>query len=455
MFPHELYKTCNPHPLKQFYLMTQQHSAPALGYILKGYPRISETFISNEILLLEKLGFTMRLFPMRQPRETFCHQSVKDIRARVDYLPTELLPDFHRFILPNIFLAAKKPKQFRDTLRIAGKGVTAGKELATLKHLLQAGYLTYKHLLKDKNIVQLHGHFAHSPTSVTMFASLLSGIPFSFTAHAKDIYTSDKEKIRRKIEKSKFVVTCTKHNKENLQQIAGDCSTPIYCIYHGIDLNLFNHSASQPEPHNPYNILTVARMTQKKGLPTIYRALAQLHQKGIRFRHTLIGDGDDREQILALIDSLGLSDHCYWAGTRTHEEVLIHFKESDLFVLGCEIAENGDRDGIPNVLVESLAMGVPALSTTVSAIPEILINGKTGITVPPSNPDALEKAMVQILTDNNLRVRLINGGKKYVSDNFDNSHWIQKLAGIFRKHNALFTSLPESNSLSERSMLEK
>ena len=414
------------------------HPTPTLAYILKGYPRISETFISNEILLLERLGFTMRLFPMRQPRESFSHASVGEIKARVDYLPTELLPDFFRLLRPNIFLAAKKPKQFKETLRTAAQGVSHGKGLATLKHLLQAGYLTNHHLENDPNIAQLHGHFAHSPTSVTMFASLLSGIPFSFTAHAKDIYTSDKEKIRKKIAQAKFVVTCTRHNKEYLQAIAGNCPTPIYCIYHGIDLNLFRQTEPRLKTHNPFKILTVARMTQKKGLPTIYQALAGLHKKDIQFQHTLIGDGDDREKILALISSLGLQNHCKWIGTQTHEEVLRQFKDSDLFVLGCEIADNGDRDGIPNVLVESLAMGVPAISTNVSAIPEILIDGKTGITVPPSQPEQLEKAMLSIFTDQKLRMRLIAGGQERVKETFDNSHWIQKLAEIFRQHNPIF-----------------
>lgn len=422
--------------------MTQQQATPTLAYILKGYPRISETFISNEILLLERLGFSMRLFSMRRPREDFSHASVKEIKARVDYLPTELLIDFFRLLRPNIFLAAKKPKQFRETLGIAAQGISRGKELATLKHFLQAGYLTYNHLEKDGSIAQLHGHFAHSPTSVTMFASLLSGIPFSFTAHAKDIYTSDKEKIRRKITQARFVVTCTRHNKEYLNALTGDCptpiSTPIYCVYHGIDTTLFNQTGVSSATHNPFKILTVARMTAKKGLPTIYQALAGLHAQGIRFEHTLIGDGDDREKILALIAELGLKEHCRWIGTRTHEEVLLHFKASDLFVLGCEIADNGDRDGIPNVLVESLAMGVPALSSNVSAIPEILIDGKTGMTVPPSQPEQLGKAMLRILTDEQLRRQLIAGGQALVKDTFDNRRWIEKLAEIFRRHNALF-----------------
>ena len=421
-------------------LMTQPLPSAVLGYLLKGYPRISETFISNEILLLEKLGFSMRLFSMRQPRETFCHASVKEIRARVDYLPTELLQDFQRLLTPAIFLSSKNPAKFLSTLRTASEGITKGKELATLKHLLQACYLTNTHLLQEKNIAQLHGHFAHSPTSVTMFASGLSGIPFSFTAHAKDIYTSDKEKLRRKIERAEFVITCTNHNKEYLENIAGECPTPIYCIYHGIDLELFQNGLKQNDSHDDYQILTVARITEKKGLPTIYRALALLRDRGIRFNHTLIGDGDDREKVFALIRSLNLDNHCHCLGTQTHAKVLEQFKQSDLFVLGCEIAKNGDRDGIPNVLVESLAMGVPALSPHVSAVPEILVNGETGLTVPPSDPEAMANAMHRILTDQKLRVRLQESGRKFVKEFFDNTHSTRKLAGIFREHNPRLTT---------------
>jgi glycosyltransferase involved in cell wall biosynthesis len=419
--------------------MTAPPVTPVLAYILKGYPRISETFISNEILLLEELGFAMRLFSMRQPRESFSHASVSRIRARVDYLPTELLPDFLHLLIPNIFLAAKRPKAFHAALGTARRGLSPGSELATLKHLLQAGYLTNTHLLPAGNVAQLHGHFAHSPTSVTMFASLLSGIPFSFTAHAKDIYTSDHDKLRRKMANAVFVATCTKQNKEYLQALAPHCPTPIYCIYHGIDLNLFQRSGAAPATTDSFfKILTVARLTEKKGLPTVYKALALLRDTGIRFRHTLIGDGDDKEQILGLIASLGLAEHCRWLGTRTHEEVLEQYRRSDLFVLGCEIAKSGDRDGIPNVLVESLAMGVPALSTEVSAIPEILLNGDTGLTVPPSQPEAMAAAMRRILCDNTLRKHLIEGGKQLVRENFDNRLWIKKLAAIFRDHNEKF-----------------
>lgn len=420
--------------------MTTGH-LPVLGYILKGYPRISETFISNEIRLLEKLGFSLHLFSMRQPRESFSHASVKEIKARVDYLPTELLVDFPRLLPPTVMLAGKRPQTFLAALRTAREGATRGQELATLKHLMQAAYLTNSFLLPNPEIVHLHGHFAHSPTSVTLFTALLAGLPFSFTAHAKDIYTSDPEKLRRKISKAAFVVTCTRHNLEYLQEISGDSRTPLYCVYHGIDLALFQNGADRGQDRHAgedeFRLLTVARITEKKGLPTVYRALALLRDKGIRFRHTLIGDGEDREKIRTLIGDLALDGHCRCLGTQTHTEVLRHFQESDLFVLGCEIAGNGDRDGIPNVLVESLAMGVPALSPHISAIPEILINGKTGLTIPPSDPEAMAAAMERLLVDRTLRERLRQGGRRYVQEHFDSSGSVRELAGIFRRHNPL------------------
>lgn len=405
---------------------------PAIAYILKGYPRISETFISNEILLLEKLGFSIRLISMRHPRENFCHESVKQIKAKVDYLPTELFLELHRLLIPNIFLAAKKPAQFHEALKLAGHRYRRNGKIATFKHLLQAGYMTNRILLQEPDIKHLHGHFAHSPTSVTMFGSMLSGLPFSFTAHAKDIYTSNPAQLQEKIAKAEFVVTCTNHNTEYLSSLAENSLTPVHCIYHGIDLQMFNQSAGTVQAKEPYRLFTVARLTEKKGLPVLYHALARLKERNIQFEHVLIGDGDDREKILALINRLGLNDQCRWLGTKTHTEVLEQFKQADLFVLACQVAENGDRDGIPNVLVESLAMGVPAVSTKVSAIPEILRHGETGYTVEPENPEMLADSIQKLLQDKEMRTRLSNQGKSWVHERFDNRKWVENLADVFR-----------------------
>jgi len=405
---------------------------PTLAYILKGYPRISETFISNEILLLEQLGFRMHLFPMRQPREVFCHDSVKQIRAAVDYLPTEFLLDLPRLMPPNILCAVRQPSVYRSALGLAAKRFQRTRKIATFKHLFQGGYLAEKHLARNPSIIHLHGHFAHSPTSVTMFAAHLSGLPFSFTAHAKDIYTSNPDQLREKIAQAMFVITCTRHNQDFLESIRGGGTTPIHCIYHGIDIALFNNRQKKKQ-QPPYQLLTVARITEKKGLPTIYRALKILADRQIPFHHRLIGDGDDREQILNLVKKLGLENHCSWLGTRTHTEVLDHFRRSDLFILGCEVAKNGDRDGIPNVLVESLAMGIPAVSTNISALPEILIDGTTGVTVEPGDSAAFADAIERLLTDTSLRNHVTVEGRALVNDHFNNKELISTLAELFRE----------------------
>jgi len=404
---------------------------PTLAYILKGYPRISETFISNEILLLERLGFTLRLFPMRRGREDFCHDSVKQIKARVDYLPTELLLDLPQLIGPNILRAVKSPGRYRTALQTAATRYRRTGKQATFKHLFQAGYMTEKFLSKEPAICHLHGHFAHSPTSVTMFASLLSGLSFSFTAHAKDIYTSHPDQLREKLEKSVFVSTCTRKNKQFLERLSENRGAAIHCNYHGIDLDLFNNRSLRYTSSPPYKLLTIARIIPKKGLPTVYQALKKLKESGLEFQHDLIGDGDDRDSVLKLIEELDLEDCCSWLGTLPHEQVLDRFVNSDLFVLGSQIAEDGDRDGIPNVLVEALAMGVPAVATNVSAIPEILINGKTGLTANQKDSAALAAAMVTLLTDQPLRRDIIDNGRDFVREHFDNSRLIVDLARLF------------------------
>ena len=405
------------------------NAKPVLGMVLKGFPRISETFISNEILLLEELGFSIRIFSMRDPRENFSHDSVKRIKARVDYLPQDL--DWSTLLPPNILLALKNPVRYLAGIKAAHRRYKRSRSRNTIKHFLQAGYLVQK-CLPYSGVERLHAHFAHSPTSLTFFASVLSGKPFSFTAHAKDIYTQNPAQLKEKIELADFVVTCTGYNKDHLARLADGAGTPIHRIYHGIDLSLFSGGREDAHPQPPYKLMTVARLTAKKGLPTVYKALRLLADQGIDFRHTLIGDGDDRDQITSLIKELGLEDRTEWLGTKPHDVVLDYYRQADLFVLGCEVATNGDRDGIPNVLLESMAMGVPVVATNVSAIPELVENGVTGRLVEPGRPDALAGAMVELLTDVELRKKIIPAAKETVSRRFNNRTLIERLAELYK-----------------------
>lgn len=407
---------------------------PVLGMVLKGYPRISETFISNEILLLEQMGIRIRIFSMRHPREFFSHASVQKIKARVDYLPTELILEFPRLLLPTALEATRQPGGFMETLRTAGQRFARTHNLGTLKHLMQGAYMVNRFLRNSPEVVHLHAHFAHSPTSVAMFASKLGGLDFSFTAHAKDIYTSNAEQIKEKIDLASFVVTCTEYNRKYLGSLARTMNGSIHRVYHGIDLKLFNGYDTRRQPEPPYRILSIARLTAKKGIPTILHALALLRKQGVEFEYTLIGDGDDRETILEMIVELGLQDCCRWTGTLPHDKVIKEFERADLFVLGCQIGPDGDRDGIPNVLVESLAMGLPSVGTTVSALPEIIRSNETGLLSEPGNPEDMASNMLKLLTNGSLRKKVIQHGQEHVRSAFDNKNLIRDLSAIYCRH---------------------
>lgn len=399
--------------------------------ILKGYPRISETFISNEILLLESRGFKIHLISMRKPRESFSHKSVKEIKAKVDYLPCTIGGNFLHLAKAAFKAARLHPKGFRDALKLTGRRLLRSRKTATIKHFLQACYIVSE-ILPDSGISHLHAHFAHSPTSVTMFASRISGLPFSFTGHAKDIWTQNPVQLAEKLGQAKFAVTCTKSNATYLASLNQNC-TP-HCVYHGIDLSLFSPNGRLPESKSPYRILTVARLTGKKGLPTVFKALRLLREDGIKFSYCLIGDGDMRDELLTLLEEQNIDDITQWLGTQPHEEVVRQFEQADAFVLGCQIMENGDRDGIPNVMVESMAMNVPVVSTKVSGIPELVDNYFSGLLVAPNDPQAMADALKKTLTDQEYRKTVIPRAHAKVHAEFNNKALIMDLADVYEQH---------------------
>ena len=402
---------------------------PVMGMVLKGYPRISETFISNEIRLLEEQGLTVHIFSMRHPRENFTHKSVQAIQAKVTYLPSEFWISLHRFVWPNVSTALKFSAGYAKAFRLAWKRFLRNRNFMTFKHFFQAGYLV--HHAEGKNIAHLHAHFAHSPTSVAMFAAEIRGVPFSFTAHAKDIYTSDRAQLAEKIDKARFVVTCTRYNKAYLEDLVNH-RHEVHCVYHGIDLALFFAHAATHSPAPPYTFMTIARLVEKKGVPDILEALVLLAREGFPFRYVLIGDGDDKALIEGRIKALGLENHVALVGTLAHEQVLEHFQQADCFVLGCKVAASGDRDGIPNVLAESMAMGVPVIGTRVSGIPELVDHEQTGLLVDATKPEELAAALKRIVTDQPLRERIIPAARERVTQVFDNTKLIKELVVLYR-----------------------
>ncbi len=406
---------------------------PVLGMLLKGYPRISETFIANEIRLLEEAGLAIRILSMRPGREAITHPVVAAIRARVDYLPETFLKNAHRLLFRNLRLALRRPGRWAAGLHLALRRLARGGNPASLRHFLQAGWLVER-VLPASGIAHLHAHFAHSPASVALYASVLAGLPFSFTAHAKDIYTTDPAQLREKIARARFVVTCTGYNAQHLGRVAAGLATPIHRLYHGIDTRFFDPGgALRFEARPPFRILTVARLIAKKGIPTILDGLARLKGEGLSFAYTLVGEGPERERVAGLVRKLGLEGVCRLAGTLAHEAVREEYRRADLFVLGSEIAADGDRDGIPNVLVEAMCMGVPVAATRVSAIPELVEDGKTGLLVPPGDAAGLARAMHRLLCDPGLRRQILPAARARVLAAFDNRRLAGDLARLHRE----------------------
>lgn len=408
-----------------------------LGMVLKGYPRISETFISNEIKLLEEMGFTIHIYSMRAPRESFSHESIKDIKAKVTYLPSSMIFGLPALLWHNIRLFMRMPKRYLKCLKLMKtRFKLAPKKHTWIKHMLQGGYIMQKSVIDDGvDIGHLHGHFAHTPTTVTMYAAELADVPFSFTAHAKDIYTQDPRRFQDKIDRAEFVVTCTKYNERYLSKVSPN-GKPIHCVYHGINLDLFSPNGRSTEAKPPYNILTVARFVEKKGLDTVLHALAKLRDEGVPFTYTLVGEGKAKfnRKIQQLIKELHLEDVVTMPGTITHDEVIRLLGEADCFTLGCREAEDGDRDGIPNVVAEAMATGVPVVATDVSGVPELVEHGETGLLCPSNDAGALADRLKRMLTHQDLRAKIIPAARAKVHEVFDNKKLIHELGEIYISH---------------------
>ncbi|MGQ9669257.1 MAG: glycosyltransferase [Desulfosoma sp.] len=416
------------------------HQAPRLGMILKGYPRISESFISQEIALLESRGLPIEIYSLRRPRESFTHESVRRIRAPVTYVPEYVLPHLPAVMVPNLRLWASLGVRYVRSFRDAACRAVDRRTTATLRHFLQGGYLAY-HRVMGRPVRHLHAHFCHTPTSVAFFASQLTGVPYSFTAHAKDIYTSDPEQLRRKMRRACFVVTCTAYNARYLRSLldAGGATgvqhrtfVAIHTIYHGIDLHFFAYGTA-PLPAPPFRVLSVGRLVPKKGYDDLLQALKILETWGVDFHFDHIGSGENKDTIRDLARRLGLWPRVTFHGTLPHEKVIDFYRRSHVFVLACKTAPNGDRDGIPNVLVEAMAVGVPVVSTRHSAIPELVQDGVTGTLVPPASPLALAGAIKNVLEAGTSLESQRRAARRTVETHFDSGRCIGHLEALLRK----------------------
>ena len=402
--------------------------SPKIGYVLKRFPRLSETFILNELLALEGLGTPLEVYSLidvtaeesNRPR----HKLVGELKSQVTYLPArQPLKKWH-------------VKQGRfgqgEFSRHVLKEICGGEVPAESILPLQAAVIAC--LVRAQGVDHLHAHFGSDAATVAMLAARLTGLPFSFTAHAKDIFHSEVnlDLLRQKISEARFVVTVSDFNRRHLLELVNQkCHEKIVRLYNGIDLERFKPNASRKEQQNL--ILAVGRLQEKKGFRDLITACRLLTESGHEFRCEIVGDGPEEELLRQYIRKLRVEDRVELVGPKPQEKVIESFGQATVFVLPCVIAANGDRDALPTALLEAMAAGLPVVSTRLVGIPEIVEHGKTGLLVPPGDPDALGRAVLEILGEPKLQRSLGEAGRARAERFFDLRENVRKLRRLFER----------------------
>jgi glycosyltransferase involved in cell wall biosynthesis len=389
-----------------------------IAYVLKMYPRFSETFIVNEILELERQGVDVRIYSLRKPDDGRFHASLSRVKAGVVYVPQypemeqERIDAGHRIVQKAVPEAYAAVRQYSE-----GRG-----HPYAVKRFLQAGYIA-GHLLQHP-VDAMHAHFASSATRVANLVERLISVPYSFTAHAKDIYHEDvsPDSLRGKIRGARFVVTVSDFNRHHLQSLmatddSGKPEGDVRRLYNGIDLTAFRPNSRLRR--SPNLILAVGRLVEKKGFDVLIRACALLQQWGIDFAADIVGKGERRAALQQLIESLGLSEQVKLVGPMPQEAVRDAYQSAALFALPCIIGRDGNRDGLPTVLLEAMASGLPAVSTDLTGVPEIIDHDVNGLLVPPGDHVQLAAALAELLADSERRKALSSAARAKVEVAFD------------------------------------
>ncbi|MFN3262918.1 MAG: glycosyltransferase [Pikeienuella sp.] len=370
--------------------------APPLAVVLKGWPRLSETFIAQELKALEDRGFRFEIWSLRFPYDDRTHPIHGQVKAKVRYLPEYLWQEPLRVLRG--WLRARRMPGYRAArrawLRDLWRDRTPNRGRRWGQALVMAAEAPAE--------VRLHyAHFLHTPGSVARYAAMIRSARWAVSAHAKDIWTIPDWEKREKLADCAFLVTCTGTGAAHLAALAPD-SARVSLVYHGLDLTRF-----PPPPETrpardgrgePALILSVGRLVAKKGYDDLLAALSLL-PVGLAWRLVHIGGGPLGPELKEEAARRGFADRIEWRGKRDQNEVIEALREADLFVLPSKIAGDGDRDGLPNVLMEAASQRLAIISTAVSAIPEFVEDGVQGRLVPPGAPEALAAAMAEMIAD--------------------------------------------------------
>ena len=389
--------------------------AGRIAVVLKGYPRLSETFIAQEILALERRGLPLEIWSLRRPTDRARHPMHGQIAAPVAYLP-EYLHEAPLRVMRGLGNALRRPT-LPALLALFARDFRRDPSASRLRRLGQALVLARE---LPAAVTHIHVHFLHTPASVARYAALLTGRRWSFSAHAKDIWTTPDWELGEKLRAAAWGVTCT---RDGLGRLEGLAPGRTHLAYHGLDLGRFpappvrRDGRNGSDPAAAIRLLCVGRLVAKKGHDDLIDALAAL-PAGLHWRLDLIGGGDLRGALEARVRALGLIDRVTFRGALPQPEVVAAMRAADLFVLPTKPAPGGDRDGLPNVLMEAASQTLPILATAFAGTPEFITDTVHGRLVPPGEPAALAAALVELARDPGLRQRLGDAARERLVRDF-------------------------------------
>jgi colanic acid/amylovoran biosynthesis glycosyltransferase len=417
--------------------------AAKIGYIVSRFPKLTETFVFYEILALETQGITVEIYPLLREHQPVAHPEVEPWLGRARFQPFISLS----ILRAHAYFLRREPRKYGRTLWEILRHTWGSLNffVGALGIFPKTVYFAYE--MQARGIGHVHAHFANHPTLAALIVHRLTGIPFSFTAHAADLYV-DRRMLAVKVAASAFAVTISDYNKKLMVDECGEeARHKIQIVRCGVDAAVFVPAAPRVAD-GPFQIVCVAALEEKKGHRYLIDACRRLRERGVDYVCHLVGDGPLRKDVMRWIADAGLQNHVRVHGPLTRPEVARLLAASDAAVLASHHGAKGRREGIPVALMEAMACGLPVVSTAISGIPELVESGRTGYLVPPRYPVGLADSLQALAADASLRRRMGSAGRKKVLDEFnlhDNTKQLLEL---------ILTSLKPSDPSYPRSLQE-
>jgi glycosyltransferase involved in cell wall biosynthesis len=393
-----------------------------LGYVLKRFPRISETFVAAELIELERQGERVTVFALARPEEPFTHAFVRELRAPVVYLPHRPLRQPVRVLRALAWTLRRSPRAWLRAARasLLPLGLTGP------RRLLQATVLREE--LERAGIDHVHAHFASAAAGLANLARLMGGPTYSVTAHAKDIYHDDvrRDRLRERLLGATFVATVSEGNAAYLGSVTNGAGR-IHVVHNAVDLRRVG--APEANGREPGIVLTVARLIEKKGLPDLVTACGILARRGVPLRLEVVGGGPLRAELEAAAAREGVRS--VFHGALPHERVLELYRRATVFCLPSVVAASGDRDGLPTSVLEAMALGLPVVTTSLNGLGEAVVHEQTGLIVPGRDPEALADALERLLAEPELGAALADAARRNVEERFSLDRSVRVLRSLF------------------------